>query len=243
MTTMRRNVERENGGRVRSRGGCGEGPGSSSRDGWGSRLAVLAAATALLIPLVGCDDDDNGTGPGETATVQAVMTDGGGDGGAAVAARDPAARGSVSGSADVDGSFSGEAQVQISADGQTWTNLGSMQSVNVALESGEEATIHASAQVPAQSYTRVRLVMRDARATVLAGSTIGAGPISADVTVEIAGGSEFTIEKQASVGAQSGTSTTLVFDLNSQAWLGQATVDAGAATAAQVSGATSVRVR
>ena len=208
------------------------------------RLAALAAAAALLIPVLGCgDDEDGGTGPDTMASFQAVVTDDGGTAGGAIAARGPEARGSVSSAADIQGSFSGEAMVQVSADGQTWVDLGSMQSVEVALQTGEEATVHASAEVPARTYTRVRLVMRSAEATVLAGSTIDAGPISADVTVDVAGGSEFTVEKQVSVNANAGATTTLVFDLNSEAWLNQAAVDARSAAAAQVSSATSVRVR
>lgn len=238
------NADRAEERRVRSHRGRRAGPRSLLRDERDIRLAVLAAVTALLVPLVGCgDDEDGGTGPDGMASFQAVVTDDAGTAGSAIAARGPEARGSVSSSADIQGSFSGEAMVQVSADGQTWVDLGSMESVQVTLQSGEEATIHASAEVPARTYTRVRLVMRSAEATVLAGSTIDAGPISADVSVDVAGGSEFTIEKQVSVDADAGATTTLVFDLNSEAWLDQAAVDAQSAAAAQVSSATSVRIR
>lgn len=204
------------------------------------RFLPAVAAFGLALSATACDPDDgNGTGPGEQGTVQAVVTDDPGAAGASVTG----IRGSLaSGSADVTGAFSGDAKVEVSADGQTWIELGQMQSVDVALQAADEATIHASASVPARTFTRVRLVVRNAEATVLAGSTIDAGPIGADITLQVAGGGEFTVEKAVTLDVSADSETTLVFDLNSESWIDENAVQAGAVAASEVQSATSVRV-
>lgn len=201
------------------------------------RLAGPTAALALALGVLACGD---GTGP-EEGSVGAVITDDPAQAGAAVGPGAQLAQG-VSGQT-FQGDFQGEAQVQVSVDGQTWLDLGSAQSVDVALQSGNEAVVHASANVPAQAFSRVRLVLRNARATVLAGSSIGGALIDVDVQITVAGGGEFVIEKSLSLSVSAGSQTTLVFDLNSEQWIDQTAVQAQAVTAAQVAAATAVRVR
>lgn len=82
--------------------------------------------------------------------------------------------------ATFEGTFTGQVRAEVSADGQTWIDLGPAQSVNVAMQSGQEAVVHASTSIPARTYSRVRLTVSNGQATLVSG-TVGTLPITAQV--------------------------------------------------------------
>lgn len=199
-----------------------------------------AAILALVLPLAACDGDEDGTtDPGSQGSVQAVMTDEPGEANASTVSRTRFALDSRT----VDGSFEANARVEVSVDGETWIDLGSMESVSVALQTGEDAVIHADASLPAETFARVRLVLENARANVLAGSTIGTDLLDVDVEIAVAGGGEVVIEKTVTLDVSAGSQATVVFDLNSESWLDEGNVQSRTATAAELEASTTVRIQ
>lgn len=204
----------------------------------------LIVAVGLMIGLVtlstaGCSGDD-ATGPdgGETGQVSAQMEDAP-DGGTG-------ARNVAFSHASMSGSMSGNAKVQVSADGSTWVDLGSPKDVTMQLHTtGNTTSLHSEATVETGTYTRVRLVLEDASATLDAGSTIGTTLLDASVNLSIGGSSgRVVIEKQVDpVTVSAGSHATLAFDLNSAAWITEENVSARSVSEAEVRSATAVSVR
>lgn len=201
-----------------------------------------AATLALLLPFTAACGDDEPTGPGDDGTARAVVTDDPNVAGTASVSPDGARFSQSFSGATFEGTFTGQARAEVSADGQTWVDLGPAQSVNVAMQSGQEAVVHASTSVPARTYSRVRLIVSGGQATLLSG-TVGTVPITAQVQIMVDGGSEFTIEKPMNVDIDADSETTVVFDLNSENWIDEANVSSQTATAAEVASATSVRIQ
>lgn len=200
------------------------------------------AALAFLLPLTaGCGDDATGPGSDDEGTARAVVTDNPTSGSASVAPSGARFSQSFSG-AQFEGEFSGQAQVQMSVDGQTFIDLGPAQEVRFNLQTNEQGVVHASANVPASAFTHVRLVLSEAQATLLSGS-VGGTPITAQIDIAVNGGSEFVIEKQVDVDVSAGSQTTVVFDLNSEDWITETNVQSRAATAAEVQNHTTVSVQ
>lgn len=204
------------------------------------RQVVGTAAAVALASALGAFGCGDGIGP-EEGSVSAAVTDDPAQASAAVAPRAQFAQG-ISGQT-FQGDFQAEGQVEVSVDGQTFVTLGPAQAVDVALQSGTEAVVHASAVVPAQAFTRARLILRNARATVLAGSSVGGLLLDLDVQINVEGGAEFVIEKAVSLNVTAGSEATVVFDLNSEQWINETAVQAAATTAAQVAAAASASVR
>lgn len=147
------------------------------------------------------------------------------------------------------GSFSGsmraDARVQVSADGSTWVDLDSPRSVTLDLQSsGSTTTVHSTATVSTGTYTRVRLILDNADATVRSGSTIGSTTLSADVQVSIGSGGQVIIEKQVEpVTVSAESQTSVVFDLNSEIWMTEDNVQAQAVSESEIESATSVMIQ
>lgn len=202
-----------------------------------------AATLALLLPFTVACGDDEPTGPGDDeGTARAVVTDDPNAAGTASVSPDGAALSQSFSGATFDGTFTGQVRAEVSADGQTWIDLGPAQSVNVAMQSGQEAVVHASTSVPARTYSHVRLIVSGGQATLVSG-TVGTLPITAQVQIMVDGGSEFTIEKTMNVEIDADSETKVVFDLNSENWIDEANVNSQTATAAEVASATSVRIQ
>lgn len=202
------------------------------------RLGSTGAALGFLLALGGVGCGDGSTGPGDESSVDAAVADDPGSGAGAIG---PRLSTGVSGRT-FEGDFNAQGRVEVSVDGQTWVDLGSMQSVAVTLQSGEQVAVHTGARVPARAFSRARLVLRNATTTIRAGSTIGGTLIDADLQISIAGGGEFTIEKSVSLDLSTRSSAVVLFDLNSEQWIDETAVEAGAVTAARVQSATTVTV-
>lgn len=203
-----------------------------------SQRRVLRALSLLMVPaaLAACSDD--ATGPQDMGTVAAEVQDGPSAAPVAAARAPDAAAGSFAGTA------SGSAQVWIYSDAQGWVALGAPTNATLQMQSGNGTTVYGSASVPVGSYTRVRLVLEGFNANISAGAVLGGLTLSAGVTIAM-GGSDGRVEIEKSVtpftvSAQS--STSIGFDLNSEAWVTEQSAQSKAAADAEIQSATSAYV-
>lgn len=179
----------------------------------------LAATMALAVALAlgGCGDE---TGPGETGEARAVVTDNPDRASPAVAPGTqseprPASAGSFS------GTLTADARVSISADGQSWIDLGSPKQIALQLQSsGDSSDVHGTVSVPVGTYSYVRLEMNGGKARVDGGSTIGGLLVSAAFDVFLGANQRVTIEKRVEpFTIEVDSRTTLLFELNSESWM------------------------
>lgn len=199
-------------------------------------IAVLAVVPA-------CSDD--ATGPDGEATMSVVATDDPSSQSASMT-KDVVLAGFLAqqSGASYSGQFTANAQVQVSTDGSTYVDVGPPQQVTVQLQSSDgSATIHTDAALEAQSYSRVRLVLEGAQASLDAGSEVGTTVLDAALSLDVGGGSQVVIERQASVDVGADSETTLVFDVNSEAWVTEENAQAEAVAASEVESATTVSIR
>lgn len=202
------------------------------------RTLRLTAATLLLpLALVACDDDNNPTGPASSqGTVTAEIHDGASGGGGG--AQGATAAGSFTGTA------TGNAQVSIYAEGRGWVALGSPARTTVTMQSNTRTVVHGTAAVPADTYTRVRLVMDGFDASLQAGGIISGVTLTGNVTIRV-GGSDGRVEVEKTVSpftVRAGATTTVGFDLNSQFWIDQTTTQTRVANDAEVQSAVAAYV-
>ena len=138
------------------------------------------------------------------------------------------------------GTVSGDAAVEISADGETWVELGQPQAFTLDAQiSGTAATVHTEADVPVGAYVRARLVLEDAVASISAGSTIGGVVLNADVDLTL-GGNDQTVTVEVplnSMSVSADATTMLRFDLNAESWVTGSAVQAGTVSDAEVTAA------
>lgn len=185
---------------------------------------ILMAPLAAFA-LVACGDD-TGTNPDPDPSthgyVRAAITDGSGA---------SAAMFSRAGAGSANGTIQADVQVEIQTQAGAWVDVGNPAQVNVAAQSNGSATvISGDVLVPVGTYSRVRLTMENAEAHLLAGSVLGVLTLTADVDIVIGGSDgrvivEYTVSPF-TVQAGGTVSTELLFDLNSEAWLTQATAEA-----------------
>jgi hypothetical protein len=195
---------------------------------------TLALLTAAAIPLAGCSDDPVGV-EDDPGSVEMVVRDGNGAsaslGGPSLDSHDGAS-----------GEFRADVRVQVQVDGD-WQDVVDLAGVQAQVElRGGESTV-GMATVEARTYDRVRVVVNNARADLDAGVDIGAGPIDASVSLEIAGGGEAAIEYGAPVTVQANSTTRIMLNLNSDLWLTGQTIEAGAVTRAAFESAAVVVVQ
>ncbi len=190
----------------------------------------------ILFPLAACDDDSPTTPPdGEQGTMEAVVQDDGG-------AQSPAQAWATEGSGEVSGQFEGQARVEVMVDG-AWQQVSGLADMNAEAELQGGASTMGTATVEARTYDRVRVVVSNANADVDAGSEIGIGPIETSISLTIAGGGDAVIEYNQPVTVQADANTRLVLHLNSQAWLTEDALEAGAVTSAAFESAATVVVQ
>lgn len=201
-----------------------------------ARIAI--AGLLLAAVAVACDDETTGT---SEARVTAEVHDDDRDARAAsIASLLP-----LQASSSYDGTVSGDARVEVSADGETWAQLEDASEIDVELQAADgEAVVHADASVPLESFTRARLVLDGADATLEAGSTVGGITLESGTTLSLGGSGRVVVETQLeeSLDASAGTDATLSFDLNSEAWITETAVEAGTVAESAIQGAVTVQV-
>lgn len=205
-----------------------------------SKLRIVSLSCAL-VAAAACGDD-NGTGP-ELGRAEAYVAD---DPTTASLARVGAAPSFGSAApAAFSGSIAGDVQVAISADGQTWVDLGSPNGITLQLQTaGTGSTVHGEVDVPVGTYARVRLTFTGAEARLSAGSTFGAFTLTTQVDVTM-GGSDGEVVIEQTVTPFTITAegrAVITVDLNAEAWLTDQSVTAQSVTDAAIQGAISLAV-
>lgn len=201
--------------------------------------AALAALTPLAVAV--CESDpaalDVDLGPGE-GLVAAAMHD------SAAVLPDGRTTPTPPDSADYDGTLSGTARVEVYSEAEAWVALGEPAEVSFEIFCQESAMIREAAVV-AGTYTRVRVTLTGFVADVAPGATLQ-GVTHLDglvITLGPAGG-QVVIEKDLpTVEILPGSTTMLVFDLNSEVWLDAEALASGEAVPEEIAAATVVYVR
>jgi hypothetical protein len=204
------------------------------------RIVTTFAIMALLGTATACTDDDPIAGG--MASASASITD---DASSQSALRSGGgASDQVAADGHFSGSFTGNAEVAISTDGEMWVDLGNPAQVTVALQSnGEETTIHSRTAIQPGTYTRVRLTLSSARADVDAGATLGGVSFTGAVSINVGGADQrVVIEKQVQpFTVQANTHARILFDLNSEGWIHQGSAEEGSAEDQEVQDSTDAR--
>lgn len=180
------------------------------------RTSTIIALSAAALLATGCGGDDP-AGVDDTGTASASVSDN---------PSTTSAFRSESWSPEAAGTFSGtlnaSAAVEISADGQTWIDVGSPSNISLAMQStGSETSVASNAEIPVGTYTRVRLRLSGATANIDAGAVLGAITLSSAVAIRVGGSDqEVVIEKTVEPFVVSAdVHTQIMFDLNSEAWV------------------------
>lgn len=202
-------------------------------------LAMLGLAGVVALA-AGCDDD--ATSPEGEAQVSAEIQD-------VPDSQEVASRAALAGFLTQDqssysGTLTADAQVQVSADGSTFVDLGPPRQVTIQLQSADGSTsVHSDVAVDAETYSHIRLVLEGAEATLDAGSEIGTLVLDASIALDVGSGSQVVIDKEVDVDITADSQTTLVFDLNSEAWITEENAEAEAVAASEVESATSLEIQ
>lgn len=201
---------------------------------------ILRGLAALAIPAAMAACDDDATGPTVTGTVSAEMHDQVGAVSAANAITTPNGTTSPAMASSFSGTASGNAQVSIYSEAEGWIDLGAPADITLDLQGSDRTTLYGSASVPAGSYTRVRLVLEGFDAQLAAGAVVGGLTLSAGASI-VVGGTDGRVEIEKTVTPFTVTaesSTTIGFDLNSEAWITEESAQAQSAGDAEVQSAT-----
>lgn len=199
-----------------------------------TRIIMAGLVTAGL---TACDE---ATGPAtETGQVEAAAI---GDGSASSASTSPSdgARTSTAGS---EGTVHFRARVYLRTETGQWLEVtnGAAAAGAVRASGSDGAKVFASSAMQARSYTRVRVVFDEVRAETTGGVQVGVGSaVSGEVQVDMAGGGA-TVEREIEVRVRGGSTTRLVVDLNSSAWMTRADAHTGAVSRSDFEGAVRVR--
>lgn len=127
------------------------------------------------------------------------------------------------------GAFISEVEVWLVAAADA--SLGAPAEVTVQLQRSVETSVFSSALIEAQSYAGIRLIFRNAMATLEEGSTLDlmTGPVTldAETTIFIEAEEDIVVERQldTELDATGGGTVNVLVDLNSRNWLGTATLD------------------
>lgn len=163
---------------------------------------LLGVALLPFLAVAGACGDD-GTGPSGSGSMSAVLVDFPIGGGSALA-----------------GAFEADVEVQVSADGSAWENVGAASSVVVGLQADEPVTVGGEVEVSGGDYRHVRATVSGAVATLDAGSVVGGETLDEPARIEVAGGEEVVVEREVfSFRVDAETAMTVVVDVRSVDWV------------------------
>ena len=190
--------------------------------------------------LVGCSDDLGGPNLEASGRIEAFVRDNPNSSSANLLSSQ------ALGLAPFSGSAAANANVSVSADGQTWIDLGSPNGITIRLQaSGDSTSVHGAGDLAAGTYTRVRLTLRNIALVVSAGANIGGVVLTSDTQINVGGSDrQVVIEKQVSAFTVTRTSTTrIVFELNTEVWMTAQNAQDRTVDDAEVAGAATAAVR
>lgn len=205
-----------------------------------TRTLLTAAALGLTLSAVACSDDDDPTDPmGDMGTVQATLVDDPDPQPAPRTASQTTLARQLQ--AAFSGTFQGETRVEIYHPGDDqWVEVAGQSTTTLDLASNDQAVLGSSSQIDVGTYTRMRLTITGGEAVIGAGATLGGIVLVADVTLDLGGSSNVVIEKDVAVTVAADATTTLVIDLNSEAWVTEENTDDGTVTEGEMESAADV---
>lgn len=205
-----------------------------------TRTLLTTAALGLALSAVACSDDDDPTDPmNDMGTVAATLVDG----------PDPQPVGATAAptslarqvEAAFSGTFQGDTRVEIYEPGEDqWVEVAGQSATTLDLASNDEAVLGSSSQIDVGTYTRMRLTITGGEAVIAAGATLGGIVLVADVTLNLGGSGTVVIEKDVALTVAADATTTLVIDLNSEAWVTEENTDDGTVTEGEMESAADV---
>lgn len=208
-------------------------------------VRAAAVSAVLALALAACNGTSNnpvgiGGGAGSTGTVRGMVADNPNGVNPSV----QSVRFDVSGASGANsytGTISGTASMAISADDSTWVDLGTPNSFTVAAQSNTNgADVTGAVSVQTGTYSHVRLILHSVTLHLNAGSLIGGVTLTNDVSVELGGGTDVTVDVAVpsfTVNADATTETDVIVNLNSQTWVTDSTVQSQAVSAAAIEAA------
>lgn len=205
-----------------------------------TRTLLTAAALGLTLSAVACSDDDDPTDPmGDMGTVQATLVDDPDPQPAPRTASQTTLARQLQ--AAFSGTFQGETRVEIYHPGDDrWVEVAGQSTTTLDLASNDQAVLGSSSQIDVGTYTRMRLTITGGEAVIGAGATLGGIVLVADVTLDLGGSSNVVIEKDVALTVAADATTTLVIDLNSEAWVTEENTDDGTVTEGEMESAADV---
>lgn len=205
-----------------------------------TRTLLTTAALGLTLSAVACSDDDDPTDPmGDMGTVQATLVDDPDPQPAPRTASQTTLARQLQ--AAFSGTFQGETRVEIYHPGDDrWVEVAGQSTTTLDLASNDQAVLGSSSQIDVGTYTRMRLTITGGEAVIGAGATLGGIVLVADVTLDLGGSSNVVIEKDVALTVAADATTTLVIDLNSEAWVTEENTDDGTVTEGEMESAADV---
>ena len=197
-------------------------------------LAVAAAAG-----LGACSDATGVSGSGN-ATMQVAAV---GDDNAATASRSPSAGEAPRFAATTaSGTVDFRARVYVRTQAGSWVELTNNAAQHAVVDACGRAgaVVLATSRLEAGSYARVRVVFEQVSATLSSTLTVNTGLLSGSVSVDTQGDGSVTVERQVAVTASANATSHLLINLNSDAWLNQASATTHTVGEAAFAGAVQV---
>lgn len=142
-----------------------------------------------------------------------------------------------------EGTMTGTAQVEVHEASGDWVSLGDPVEITFSLYCENAGVVQTDSAVPVGTYDQVRVTLDGFTASILAGSIISTVTYDSAQSVDL-GAAAFTVEKTVTpFVVTEGSSTEILFDLNSEVWLNATTLTNHSVASADVAAATVVYVR
>ena len=125
------------------------------------------------------------------------------------------------------GTLTGRMDVEISRDGQTWHSLGAPSDVTLVLQStNSRFTLSGKVEMPAGTYSHVRINVNSAGFVIAAGSVVNGTTLTSDVHMRLGDtGSGVANPNVTPFKLEAGKEATVIVELNTETWLTVASLE------------------